>query len=322
MQSSNIPSKIPLPFANAGTKRTIPTASQIGITPGAASLTDGFPPVTFTPIAAGGVPPAGADFNGIFNVITAIQQWQSAGGMFPYEAAFAAAIGGYPKGAILMAANLANFWVNQTESNSTNPDTGGAGWTALIPSRGAARFTANGSWTCPPGVTTIWVTASAGGGGGGGSNGTANGGEGGGGGAGLFEIALTVVPGTAYPIVVGIGGTAGAAGNSGGIGGVTSMGTLFSLGGGVGGSFTGQGNGNGGSVSLVSGGSPGGAGADFFGLSGGPGGGSILGAGGGTRTNAGQPGVGYGGGGGGGTVFSTTAQPGGAGAPGIISIKW
>lgn len=76
MQASNIPSKVPLPFANSGTKNAIPTASQIGVTPGAASLTDGFPPLTMTPLASGGVPPAGADFNGILNLITAIQQWQ------------------------------------------------------------------------------------------------------------------------------------------------------------------------------------------------------------------------------------------------------
>ena len=106
MQSSNIPSKIPLPFAYAagsGYKNTIPVASQIGITNGRASLTDGFPPLTFTPIGAGGVPPFGSDMNGILNEITAIQQWQQAGGFFPYDSAFSTAIGGYPKGAIIQS---------------------------------------------------------------------------------------------------------------------------------------------------------------------------------------------------------------------------
>ena len=58
MQSSNIPSKIPLPFAYSASGsyiNTIPTASQIGIVNGKASLTDGFPPLTFSPISAGGV---------------------------------------------------------------------------------------------------------------------------------------------------------------------------------------------------------------------------------------------------------------------------
>ena len=91
MQSSNIPAKIPLPFAYAAGpsyKNTIPTASQIGITNGKASLTDGFPPLTFTALSAGGVPPFGADFNGILNEITAIQQWQNAGGFFVYDSVF------------------------------------------------------------------------------------------------------------------------------------------------------------------------------------------------------------------------------------------
>ena len=134
MQSSNIPSKIPLPFAYAAGssyKNTIPVASQIGITNGRASLTDGFPPLTFTPIGAGGVPPFGSDINGILNEITAIQQWQQAGGFFPYDAAFSTAVGGYPKGAILQSADFGGIWVSIAENNTTNPDTGGAGWVSL-----------------------------------------------------------------------------------------------------------------------------------------------------------------------------------------------
>ena len=134
MQSSNIPSKIPLPFAYSASGsyiNTIPTASQIGIVNGKASLTDGFPPLTFSPISAGGVPPFGADFNGILNEVTAIQQWQNAGGFFPYDSVFSTAIGGYPKGAILQSANFAGLWVSSAENNTTNPDTGGAGWISL-----------------------------------------------------------------------------------------------------------------------------------------------------------------------------------------------
>lgn len=122
MLSSAIPSKVPLPFANAGTKTTIPTASQIGITPGAASLTDGFPPLTMTPIAAGGIPPSGADFNGILNLITAVQQWQSAGGIFKYDSAFSTEIGGYPAGAVLMSTDNKTYWLNLADNNATDPD--------------------------------------------------------------------------------------------------------------------------------------------------------------------------------------------------------
>jgi hypothetical protein len=134
MQSTNIPSKIPLPFANAASstyKYNIPTASQIGITNGKASLADGFPPLTFTPIGSGGVPPFGGDMNGILNEITAIQQWQEAGGFFFYDSAFSTTIGGYPKGAVLQSSSFNGLWVSTVENNTTNPDTGGAGWISL-----------------------------------------------------------------------------------------------------------------------------------------------------------------------------------------------
>jgi hypothetical protein len=131
MQSSNAPNKIQLPFAASGTKNTIPVPSQQGVTPGAASFTDGFPPTTFTPLSAGGVPPAGADFNGILNSITALQQWKSAGGQFPFDVTFATAIGGYPKGATVLKADGTGLWISTAENNTANPDTGGAGWLAF-----------------------------------------------------------------------------------------------------------------------------------------------------------------------------------------------
>ncbi len=135
MQASQIPTRIPLPWANSGTKNTIPTASQIGITAGAASLTDGFPPLTFTPIASGGVPPAGADFNGILNLLSANLQWENAGGYYTYNAAFSTAIGGYPKGATLVSSSGLNFWRNTVDNNTNDPD--GATPTGWVPMAGS-----------------------------------------------------------------------------------------------------------------------------------------------------------------------------------------
>lgn len=123
MQSTDKPSKFSIPWANSGTKNTIPTASQIGITAGAASLTDGFPPLTFTPVAAGGVPPAGADFNGILNQVTANDRWTAAGGGFPYDSAFSTDIGGYPKGANVSRSDGAGFWISQQDNNTVDPET-------------------------------------------------------------------------------------------------------------------------------------------------------------------------------------------------------
>jgi len=133
MQLSQIPTLVPLPFAASGNKNVIPQASQIGITPGAASLVDGFPPLTFTPLAAGGIPPAGADFNGILNLLSANTQWQNAGGFSQYNAAFSTAVGGYPKTALLAKASGSGYWLSLADNNATDPDTGGAGWIAFDP---------------------------------------------------------------------------------------------------------------------------------------------------------------------------------------------
>lgn len=122
MKYTDIPTRVPLPFANAGTKNTIPTASQISITPGAASLNDGFPPLCFTPKAAGGIPPAGADMNGILNLISANTMWQNAGGIHPYNSAFSTAVGGYPKGALVRNSIGDGFWESLIDDNTADPD--------------------------------------------------------------------------------------------------------------------------------------------------------------------------------------------------------
>ena len=120
MQLTNTPGKLVLPFANAGAKNTIPTASQIGITAGAASLTDGFPPLTRTPIAAGGVPPSGLDMNGILFQLSAILRWANAGGGYAYDSTFAndSNVNGYPKGARVMRSDGLGYWFNTVENNT------------------------------------------------------------------------------------------------------------------------------------------------------------------------------------------------------------
>ena len=135
MQVSQVPPFFTLAFAkNAGTGYThqVPQASQILVNPGAASLNDGFPPLTFVAVEAGGVPPLGQDFNGILNQTTAGLQWLQAGGLPTYNAAFSTAIGGYPKGCVLVRADNTGFWVSTVDNNLTNPDTAGAGWQNLV----------------------------------------------------------------------------------------------------------------------------------------------------------------------------------------------
>lgn len=149
MQLTNTPGKLVLPFANAGAKNTIPTASQIGITAGAASLTDGFPPLTRTPIAAGGVPPSGLDMNGILYELSAILRWANAGGGYAYDAAFAtdSNVGGYPKGARIMRSDGLGYWFNTVENNTTDPEGAGAIAAGWVPdfTTGAAAVTMTGA---------------------------------------------------------------------------------------------------------------------------------------------------------------------------------
>lgn len=133
MQLINAPAKLVLPFANAGAKNTIPTASQIGIVAGAASLVDGFPPLTRTPLAAGGVPPSGLDMNGILYELSAVIRWANAGGGYPYDASFATDtnIQGYPKGSRVLRSDGTGYWFNTTDGNTTDPEGAGAiaaGW--------------------------------------------------------------------------------------------------------------------------------------------------------------------------------------------------
>lgn len=124
------PSPIVKAFGSSAVSITnpIPVASQIGVTPGAASFTDGFPPLTETPKTAGGVPPSGADMTGILYMISAYCAMLQAGQMPMFSSVVAAAIGGYVAGAKLSKATGIGTWTNVTTGNVTNPDTGGAGW--------------------------------------------------------------------------------------------------------------------------------------------------------------------------------------------------
>lgn len=138
MRASDIPGKFYVPwgaFAGGSYIRPIPLNSQIGIQDGAASLHDGFVPLNFTPLGAGGVPPFGQDANGILNQVTAWNQWQQAGGAVPYDSGFSTAIGGYPIGAIIPSAtNFGLTWLSLVNNNTDDPDLGtSVNWGGFYP---------------------------------------------------------------------------------------------------------------------------------------------------------------------------------------------
>lgn len=149
MQLINAPGKLVLPFANAGAKNSIPVASQIGITAGAASLVDGFPPLTRTPLAAGGTPPSGLDMNGVLYELSAILRWANAGAGYVYDGTFAtdSNVGGYPKGARVLRSDGLGYWFNTIDNNTADPESAGAVAAGWLPdfTTGAAAITMTGS---------------------------------------------------------------------------------------------------------------------------------------------------------------------------------
>lgn len=155
MQINNPPSKLVLPFgANDPTGRaTIPVTTS---SPGYASLNNGFPAITRTPKAAGGIPPRGVDMNGILYAISAAARWSAAGAGYKYDSTFAndTNVGGYPAGARVLNAAGNGYWINLVDGNTTNPDTGGAGW-AKDWNEGATA--ANGYFTLPVLVGSSYV---------------------------------------------------------------------------------------------------------------------------------------------------------------------
>lgn len=165
MQKSNAPTKLTVAFASgsgAGPVNTVPLTP--GATPGTASYQTGFTSVNMEPIASGGVPPFGADFNGVFKAATTAQIWQQSGYMYAYDSAFAsnANIGGYPSGSVLMMGSGNGLWINKTDNNTHSPDTtGSVGWVGL-PAAGAYALTTTGGTKTPDpsllGVTTILVS--------------------------------------------------------------------------------------------------------------------------------------------------------------------
>lgn len=132
MKKIDSPDRIPLPWADGAVApyvNDIPTGSQVGVTNGAASFTDGFPPLNFVPIAAGGYPPRGADANGILRQITAGLQWLQAGVISSFDQDFADVIGGYPQDAVLKSNQYPGLlWTSLVDDNVADPDSGSADW--------------------------------------------------------------------------------------------------------------------------------------------------------------------------------------------------
>lgn len=138
----NAPNCTPEAPIAGGKTFPFPTASQINTLNGAASLNDGYPPLTMTDPTDGGVPPFGCDTNGIFYILSAWVAFLGAGQLPVFDATLAADMGGYAIGARLQqAANPTETWTNTVAGNASDPDTGtpgAAGWISSTPLYSAA----------------------------------------------------------------------------------------------------------------------------------------------------------------------------------------
>lgn len=117
------PKLIVKPFAKNGQKNVIPENYETSMESNQATWDQGFGQITMIPVAAGGLPPKGQDFNGIFNQISENIVYLSQGGRFKFSAEYAEEIGGYPKGAILQSDDEKKEYLSLIDNNKVDFNT-------------------------------------------------------------------------------------------------------------------------------------------------------------------------------------------------------
>lgn len=145
MLRSGAPTQLTQVFAGgsgAGPTNVVPLTPTGSQPAGQIAYSTGFTSTNMTPIASGGVAPWGADMNGLLKAQTQAQIYQQAGFLYPYSSAFSTAMSGYPAGAVLPMASGLGLWLNQTDGNTTDPDSSGAsGWVPQPANQGVTALT-------------------------------------------------------------------------------------------------------------------------------------------------------------------------------------
>lgn len=127
----SIPVVIPMPFAQNGERRDIPDNNT---TPGsaAASWAVGFPPVTRINKQAGGKPPYGLDFQGIFHALSQHLFFAQSGNVYPWQGANGAFPGlDYLTGAHVLGSDGSEY-VALMPSGPDVPNTEGGGFVGPV----------------------------------------------------------------------------------------------------------------------------------------------------------------------------------------------
>lgn len=201
------PTKIPRPFADSGDKNSIPDSSGLI---GFASWQEGFPAITSEPFASGGVAPKRADFNGVFNALSAAVVWAQQGGVYAYDATTDYEIGNVVvDSGVLYICKTANGPGSSVKDPAT--DTAETYWGKVFPQNGTFDrmffSQTSGSYTAP--YTGVYKITLKGGGGGGAYRNPNSGCGGGGGEGGTLIFYATLTKNTAYAYTIGAGGSAG-----------------------------------------------------------------------------------------------------------------
>lgn len=102
------------------------------VDPQLASFELGFPPITMTPQASGGLPPFGQDMNGILKVLSEHTRFQNSGGRYRFDSALATILGGYDAGTVLQANDglreYVSFVNNNLDDFNSDPSSIGVTW--------------------------------------------------------------------------------------------------------------------------------------------------------------------------------------------------
>ena len=122
------PYMVKIPFCNTGNKNAIQITRQSGQDPEDATYNEGFPPETMTNQDAGGLPPKGLDFNGIFYELSSSIAHYCRGDRIQYDSAYAAAIGGYAKGWVIASNDYQKDYISLVDNNLADPNGTNTTW--------------------------------------------------------------------------------------------------------------------------------------------------------------------------------------------------
>lgn len=122
------PHLVQVPFCNAGNKNSIQLTRQPTQDPEDATYEEGFPNQTMIPTESGGLPPKGLDFNGIFYELSSPIAHYCRGDRIQFDATYAAAIGGYAKGAILASNDYQKDYISLVDNNMADPNGSNTTW--------------------------------------------------------------------------------------------------------------------------------------------------------------------------------------------------